>query len=100
MKKLLLTLMSVPFFAKASEELESMEQPLSDIMPSMPEEVYELGWKMKAMMYWASLSTMHKMILAAILGLVALWIICKIFKCGKSCSCGCGGKAGCGCHSK
>lgn len=105
MKKLLLALSSFSFLIKAEDEMESigdqMSQAMSDMTTKASDIMSEMSYKMKIMMFWYSMSTMHKLILAGLAALLVFWIVCKIMhhRKGGSCSCGCG-KGGCGCHSK
>lgn len=106
MKKSLLALLSMSFLVRASEQLESMSSEMADSMPDVSQTssdvMASLSWKAKAMLYWASLSSMHKIIVSVLVVLAVLWIMCKLMHCrkGGSCSCGCGGGGNCGCHSK
>ena len=106
MKKNLLALLSTSFLVRASQDSESMSSDMSQAMPDVPQSTSDmmssLSWKAKAMLYWSTLSSMHKIIISVLVALAVLWILCKLMHCrkGGSCSCGCGGGANCGCHSK
>lgn len=104
MKKLLLMLSSVSLFVQAEDEIESMESEMSDAMSDVASKTSDmmssLSYKMKIMMYWSSMSTMHKLIVGGLAVLLVFWILCKLMHHRKgSCSCGCG-KSGCDCHLK
>lgn len=104
MKKILLALSSISFLMRAEDDMESMAEKMSDTISDMSSRVDDvmssLSYKMKIMMYWYSMSFVHKMILVGLGVLLMFWILCKLMHHRKgSCSCGCG-KGGCGCHSK
>jgi hypothetical protein len=104
MKKLFLALSSVSFVIKAEDEMESIGEQMSDAMSDMVSKaddmISSLSYKMKIMIYWSSLSSLHKMVIIGLAGLAVLWIICKLMHCRTaSCSCGCGSK-NCKCHKR
>lgn len=82
MKKLLLALSSVSFLARAEEEMESVGEHMSDVMEGMQsmadEVISHMSWKMKLMLYWNSMSSVHKMIVIGLAVVLVLWILCKI----------------------
>jgi hypothetical protein len=82
MKKLLFALSSVSFLVKASEEAESVGEQMSDAMQSMESMAQDvmsnMSWKMKIMLYWSSMSSMHKMVVVGLGVVLVLWILCKL----------------------
>ncbi|MBP6892417.1 hypothetical protein KBB68_02440 [Candidatus Babeliales bacterium] len=82
MKKLLLALLSVSFLARAEEEMESVGEQMADAMEGMQsmadEVISHLSWKVKLMLYWNSMSLVHKMIIVGLVVVFVLWILCKI----------------------
>lgn len=48
-----------------------------------------MNWKDTIMMHWQALSSVHKLLLAGLIGLAVIWVVWRIVKCGKG---------GCGCH--
>jgi hypothetical protein len=105
MKKLLLGLLSMSWLVKASEEMESglseASNMMSDVGAGASDLMSSLSWKTKLMIYWASMSSMHKIIALILVVLAVLWIAHRLMHCrkGGSCSCGCGA-GGCGCNKK
>ena len=82
MKKLLLGLSSISFLVKAEEEMESVGEKIADAMQDMQsmadEVISHMSWKMKLMLYWNSMSMMHKLIVVGLGVVLVLWILCKI----------------------
>jgi hypothetical protein len=72
--------MKLKLLSDASDIFSDMTQGMDDMLQS-------LSWKMKLMMYWNSLSQIHKIIGLVVFALIAFFIICKVFKCVKKCSC-------------
>lgn len=89
---------SLPFFMHA--EMEDVAGDVSGMMSGITSGINDaidsLSWQAKLMIFWHSMSKIHKLIALALVALVVFFIVCKIFKCGKKCSCGCSsGKCGC-----
>ncbi|MBP7854769.1 hypothetical protein KAZ82_02400 [Candidatus Babeliales bacterium] len=84
MKKLL-----VAFAPLVNTVMADMPITIMEDVVEMPERMAEtmanLSWKMKLMIYWHSLSTVHKLIAVGLIAIVILFILCKIFKCKKKC---------------
>lgn len=102
MKKIFLGLLTSTWVLKASEELESLEKEAGEIFSDVSEKISDsLSWKMKLMLYWHAMSSMHKMIAVGLITLFVVWIVFRLLKIGKcsSCTCGCGGGK-CNCHDK
>lgn len=82
MKKLLLSLLSTPWLVQAEEEMESVGEQIADAMEGVSsaanEMIANMSWKMKFMLYWSSMSSLHKMIVAGLVVVLVLWILCKI----------------------
>lgn len=91
MKKLLLALSSVSFFVNATEDFESvgseMMENMSEVASGAQNFVSSLSWHMKLMMFWSSLSSVYKVMAVVVLGLLVLWIVCKLKHCRKGSSC-------------
>jgi hypothetical protein len=96
MKKLFSILPLVSSMIHAAEDMSSGDMDMPSKASDM---VSSLSLKTKLMMHWALMSPMHKVIVLAVVAMALLWIVCKLMRHGKKCSCGCGGGS-CGCHSK
>ncbi len=81
MKKLL-SLVSISFLLKAEDAVESVGDEMIDAMQDLTsaanEMVSNLSWKMKFMLYWSSISFIHKMIIVGLGVIFILWIVCKL----------------------
>ncbi len=82
MKKLLIALSSISFLARAEEEMESVGEQIADAMEGVTsaanEMISNLSWKTKLMLYWYSMSSLHKMIVLGLVVVLVLWIVFKL----------------------
>lgn len=102
MKKIFLGLLTSSWVLNALEDFKDLEEEVGEAFSDVSEKISEsLSWKMKLMLYWHVMSTMHKMIVIGLVALVIVWIVFRLLKIGKcsSCTCGCGGGK-CNCHDK
>lgn len=106
MMKKLISLLSISSWVipAAQDEAESigsqMAEAVSGMQAAANEVMSSMSYKMKIMLFWASMSSMHKLIIVGLGVLVVFWILCKLMHHRKgSCSCGCGA-SGCGCHRR
>ncbi len=82
MKKLLFALSSISWLVQAEEEMESVGEQIADAMEGVTsaanEMISNLSWKTKLMLYWSSMSSLHKMIVFGLVVVLILWIGCKL----------------------
>ena len=66
----------------AQDESESIGSQMADAMSGMADAANDvmssMSYKMKIMLFWASMSSMHKIIIVGLGVVVVLWIICKL----------------------
>jgi len=54
------------------------------------------NWKDSIMVHWQSLSSIEQLLLTGLIGLAVVWVVWRIFKCGKGgCGCHCGDRCTC-----
>ena len=83
MKKLISLFSSMSVLVQAAQdESESIGSQMADAMSGMADAANDvmssMSYKMKIMLFWASMSSMHKIIIVGLGVVVVLWIICKL----------------------
>jgi hypothetical protein len=86
--KTILNFITQPFLLVADQMRDvmgEMTDVMQDAAAATDSIMSHLSWKMKLMLYWDSLSSMHKVVIVAVIALIVFFIVKKLFGCHKKC---------------